>query len=191
MKKNTVNIIPNVSFLHKFFSCVIVFFMIMSSVCVAEIKTDFSIVESAKVSADTLLVQFFYISTLPLNVISKLFINTEEKTPAAPVNKQDKNNAAKESNSSKASFGYSILPNVLSASQMVKTKTVKVFTLLDKVKRSRTFMHFESYKFICIENLLKFNFVMMLLLAILLTRRNIGNDNIIIKIENNKLARLI
>ena len=106
MKKNTKSIISNVGFLHKFFSCVIVFFMIISSVCVAEIKTEFSIVESAKVSADTLLVQFFYISTLPLNVISRLFINTEEKTPATPVNKQDKNNAAKESNSSKASFGY-------------------------------------------------------------------------------------
>ena len=80
---------------------------------------------------------------------------------------------------------------MLSVSQTVKTKTVKVFTLLDKVKKSKIFMHFESYEFICIENLLKFNFVMMLLLAILITRRNIGNDSIIIKIENNKLARLI
>jgi len=32
---------------------------------------------------------------------------------------------------------------------------------------------------------------MMLLLAILLTRRNIGDDNIILKIKNNRLARLI
>ena len=191
MKKNTKSIISNVGFLHKFFSCVIVFFMIISSVCVAEIKTDFSIVESAKVSADTLLVQFFYISTLPLNVISKLFINTEEKTPAAPVNKQDKNNAAKESNSSKASFGYSILPSMLSVSQTVKVKTVKVFTLLDKVKKARVFACFRNYSFVCIENLLKFNFIMMLLLAILLTRRNIGDDNIILKIKNNRLARLI
>ena len=83
------------------------------------------------------------------------------------------------------------MPSILSVSQTVKTKTVKVFTLLDKVKKSKIFMHFESYEFICIENLLKFNFVMMLLLAILITRRNIGNDSIVIKIENNKLARLI
>ncbi len=183
--------ISSAGLLHKFFSCVIVFFMLMSSVCVAEIKTDISLVETAKISADTLLVQFFYISTLPLNVISKMFVNTEEKTPAAPVNKQDKNNAAKDSTSAKASFGYSILPNTISLSQVVKTKTVKVFTLLDKVKKSRIFMHFEIYKFVCIENARLFGFIMMLLLAILLTRRNVGNDNIILTIKNNKLARLI
>ncbi len=192
MKKNTMNVsISSAGLLHKFFSCVIVFFMLMSSVCVAEIKTDISLVETAKISADTLLVQFFYISTLPLNVISKMFVNTEEKTPAAPVNKQDKNNAAKDSTSAKASFGYSILPNTISLSQVVKTKTVKVFTLLDKVKKSRIFMHFEIYKFVCIENARLFGFIMMLLLAILLTRRNVGNDNIILTIKNNKLARLI
>ncbi len=191
MEKKARNIIFNVGLLHKFFSCVIAFFMLISSVCVIEIKTDFSLIETAKISADTLLVQFFYISTLPMNVISKMFVNTEEKTPAAPVNKQDKNNAAKDSTSAKASFGYSILPNTISLSQVVKTKTVKVFTLLDKVKKSRIFMHFEIYKFVCIENARLFGFIMMLLLAILLTRRNVGNDNIILTIKNNKLARLI
>ena len=132
MKKRVINIIPNVGLLHKLFACVIAFFMMISSVFVVDMKTDISIVETAKVSADTLFVQFFYISTLPINIISKLFINTEEKTPAAPVNKENKNNAAKDSNSSKASFGYSILPNTISLVQVVKVKTVKVFTLLDK-----------------------------------------------------------
>ena len=191
MKKSKMNIIPNVGLLHRFFACVIAFFMMISSVCVIDIKADISIVESAKISADTLFVQFFYISTLPINIISKLFVNTEEKTPVSPVSKEDKNNAAKDSNSSKASFGYSILPSTISLSQVVKVKTVKVFTLLDKVKKARTFACFKNYSFVCIENLLKFNFVMMLLLAILLTRRNIGDDNIIVKIKNNILARLI
>jgi hypothetical protein len=191
MKKKPMNIILNVGLLHKLFACVIAFFMMISSVCVLDIKTDISIVETAKVSADTLFVQFFYISTLPINIISRLFINTEEKAPISPVNKQNKDNAANKSNSSKASLGFSILPNTISLSNVVKVKTVKVFTLLDKVKKSRAFACFRNYKFVCIENLLKFNFVMMLLLAILLTRRNIGDDNIIIKIENNKLARLI
>ncbi|MCR4662828.1 MAG: hypothetical protein K5622_02935 [Endomicrobiaceae bacterium] len=191
MKKNKINIISNVSFLHKFFACVIAFFIMISSICVADIKTDISIVETAKVSADTLFVQFFYISTLPINIISKLFINTEEKTPAAPVNKQERDNAAKETNSSKASFGYSILPNTISLVQVAKAKTVKVFNSLDKVKKARVFACFRNYEFVSIENLLKFNFIMMLLLAILLTRRNIGDDNIIIKIKNNRLARLI
>ena len=97
----------------------------MSSVCVAEIKTDISIIETAKISADTLLVQFFYISTLPLNVISKMFVNNEQEAPiSAPVQSQDQNNAAKDSTSAKASFGFSILPNTISLSQVVKTKTV-------------------------------------------------------------------
>ena len=191
MKKRMMNIIPNVGLLHKLFSCVIAFFMVMSSVFVVDMKTDISLVETAKVSADTLFVQFFYISTLPINIISKLFINTEEKTPAAPVNKEGKNNAAKESNSSKASFGYSILPGTISLVQAAKVKTVKVFTLLDKVKKTKLFTCFKDYSFVCIESLLKFNFVMMLLLAILLTRRNIGDDNIILKIKNNIVARLI
>ena len=192
MKKRTSNIIFNVGLLRKFFSCVIVFFMMISSVCVADIKTDFSLVETAKVSADTLLVQFFYISTLPLNVISKLFVNTEAETPIAPIKDQNKNNAAKESNSSKASFGYSILPNVISLSQIVKTtKTVNSSVLVGKVKKLQESCYFGNYAFVCIENSLLFGFMMMLLLAILLTRRNVGNDNIILTIKNNNLARLI
>ena len=191
MKKSTMNIIFNVGLLHKFFTCVIAFFMMISSVYVLDMKANVSIVETAKVSADTLFVQFFYISTLPINIISRLFINTEEKTPASPVNKQNKNNASKETNSSKASFGYSLTPNTISLLQVPKVKTVKVFTLLDKVKKSRVFACFKNYDFVCIESLLKFNFIMMLLLAILLTRRNVGNDNIVLTIKNNKLARLI
>ena len=192
MKKRTSNIIFNVGVLRKFFSCVIVFFMMISSVCVAEIKPDFSLVETARISADTLLVQFFYISTLPMNVISKLFVNTEAETPIAPVKDQNKNNAAKESNSSKASFGYSILPNVISLSQIVKTtKVVNTSALVGKIKKLKDSCYFGNYSFVCIENSLLFGFMMMLLLAILLTRRNVGNDNIILTIKNNKLARLI
>lgn len=190
MKKSTMNIISNVGLLHKFFTCVLAFFMMISSVFVVDMKPTFSFVETAKVSADTLFVQFFYISTLPLNIISKLFVNTEEKVPAAPA-KQNKDNAAEESNSSKASFGYSILPNTISLSQVVKVKAVKTFTLLDKVKKTRSFACFGNYEFLCMGYFLKLSFVMILLLAILLTRRNIGDDNIIVKIKNNRLARLI
>ena len=192
MKKRASNIIFNVGLLRKFFSCVIAFFMLISSVCVADIKTDVSLVETAKISADTLLVQFFYISTLPMNIISKLFVNTEEETPIAPVKDQNKNNAAEESNSSKASFGYSILPNIVPLSQIVKTaKTINTSALVGKVKNLKDSCYFGNYAFVCIENSLLFGFIMMLLLAILLTRRNVGNDNIILTIKNNKLARLI
>lgn len=192
MEKRARNIIFNVGLLRKFFSCVIAFFMLISSVCVAEVKPTFSLVETAKISADTLLVQFFYISTLPMNVISKLFVNNEEEAPIAPLKDQNKNNAAKESNSAKASFGYSILPNVISLSQIVKTaKTINTSMFVGKVKKLKAFNCFGNYAFVCIENSLLFGFIMMLLLAILLTRRNVGNDNIILTIKNNKLARLI
>ena len=89
MKKNVLNIIFNVSFMHKFFACVIAFFILMSSVCFTGIKS-VSVLESVKVSADTLLVQFFYISTLPINIISKLFINTEDVNPLTK--NENKNN---------------------------------------------------------------------------------------------------
>ena len=60
-----------------------------------------------------------------------------------------------------------------------------------KYLTSKDFCYFRNYEFVCIENALLFGFMMMLLLAILLTRRNIGDDNIIVKIKNNRLARLI
>lgn len=189
MKKNTLNIISRFSLVHKMLACVIAFFILVSSICISELNTNVSFVESAKVSAGTVMVQFFYISTLPINIVSKIFVNTEAKVP---VSKSDTNKGknSKDENSSKASFGYSIMPNGITFSQVVKVKEIKVFTLLDKVKKSRVFAYFGNYSFVCIENMLKFGFIMMLLLAILLTRRNIGDDNIVIKIKNNKLAQL-
>lgn len=190
MKKNNLFIISNGSMSHKILSCVVAFFILISSICVCDFKSNISLVESAKVSASTILVQFFYISTLPVNIISKLFVDANSPAPVSKTN-NDSNKNSKEENSSKASFGYSILPNTLTTSQIVKVKIIKVFTLLDKVKKSRVVACFGDCKFVCTESFFSFLFVMMLLLAILLTRRNVGNDNIIIKIENNKIAQLI
>ena len=78
--------------------------------------------------------------------------------------------------------------------QIVKTaKTINasMSMFVGKVKKLKAFNYFGNYAFVCIENSLLFGFIMMLLLAILLTRRNVGNDNIILTIKNNKLARLI
>ena len=189
MKKNVLNIIFNVSFMHKFFACVIAFFILMSSVCFTGIKS-VSVLESVKVSADTLLVQFFYISTLPIDIISKLFINTEDVNPLTKNENKNNNKNSKEENSSKASFGYSILPD-FSSSQMLKLKSMKTFTLVDKVKKINSIIYFDNYKFLCKNKTLDFSFLMMLLLAILLARRNVGDNNIVLKIKNNRLARLI
>lgn len=190
MKKNTLGIIFGFSSVHKkMLACVVAFFILVSSVCISELNVNVSFVESAKISAGTVMVQFFYISTLPVNIVSKMFVNTQANVPVSKAD-TNKNKNSKDENSSKASFGYSIIPNSITFSQVVKVKEVKVFTLLDKVKKSRVFAYFGSYSFVCIENMLKFGLIMMLLLAILLTRRNIGDDNIVIKIKNNKLAQL-
>lgn len=176
----------------KLFACVVSFFILISSYgVVSEIKTNISLFETAKVSAGTVIAQFFYISTLPLNIISKLFTNSNAVNPLAPV-KNDKNKS-KESNSSKASFGYSILPSSVNSLQIVKTKTVKNFTLPDKVKKSKTYAVFGNIfgNIVWLETFFKFNIIMILLLAILLTRRNVGDDSIVLNIKNNRLARLI
>lgn len=176
----------------KLFACVVSFFILISSYgVVSEMKTNISLFETAKVSAGTVIAQFFYISTLPLNIISKLFTNSNAVNPLAPV-KNDKNKS-KESNSSKASFGYSILPTSINSLQIVKTKAVKNFTLTDKVKKSKAYAVFDKIfgNVVWLETFLKFNIIMILLLAILLTRRNVGDDNIVLNIKNNRLARLI
>ena len=190
MRKNILNIIFNVSFLHKLITCCISLFILVSSICVNEVK-NISVLESAKVSASSILVQFFYISTLPANIISKLFVNTEAKSPLSS-NENNKNNSNKnkEENSSKSSFGYSIVPDI-SSYQIVKVKNIKEFSLPDKIKKSRNIIYFENCKFVFKSRILNFSFLIMLLLAILLARRNIGDNNIVLKIKNNRLARLI
>jgi len=176
----------------KLFACVVSFFIIISSYgFVSETQTSISLLETAKVSAGTVIAQFFYISTLPLNIISKLFTSSHNVDPLSPV-KNDKNKA-KESNSSKASFGYLILPTSVNSLQMTKTKTLKNFVLPDKIKKSRIYAVFDNIvgNIVSVETFFKFNIIMILLLTILLTRRNVGDDNIVLNIKNNRLARLI
>ena len=148
---------------------------------------DINVIESAKVSADAIMIQFFYISMLPVNAISKIFVDGE-LTPAVPINKQNGKKQSKQENSSKASAGYSIVAETINC-HFGNVKEFRYLALSEKIKKSRVLVWFESYSFVSIENVYKFGFIIMLLLAILLTRRNIGNDNIRI-IKNNKSAQL-
>ncbi len=177
----------------KLFACAVSFFIMISSFgVISEIRTNISLFETAKVSAGTVIAQFFYISTLPLNIISKLFTEGHDVNPLTPAENNKKK--SKESNSSKASFGYSILPTTVNLLQSAKVKAVKVFVPLDKVKKSKAYAFFDNViagSVLLLETILKFNIIMILLLAILLTRRNVGDDNIVLNIKNNVLARLI
>lgn len=176
----------------KLFACAVSFFIMISSFgVISEIRTNISLFETAKVSAGTVIAQFFYISTLPLNIISKLFTEGHDVNPLTPAENNKKK--SKESNSSKASFGYSILPTTVNLLQSAKVKAVKVFVPLDKVKKSKAYAFFDNAiaGSVLLETILKFNIIMILLLAILLTRRNVGDDNIVLNIKNNVLARLI
>ncbi|MFA6614151.1 MAG: hypothetical protein WCS83_05150 [Endomicrobiia bacterium] len=62
----------------KFLACGILFCIIISSLGIVKINTNISILESAKVSADTLISHFFYISSFPIDVITKMFVETSQ-----------------------------------------------------------------------------------------------------------------
>lgn len=182
-------------FLSKFIACLVFFCIVMTS---TNIVNNFSepilVDDTIQISAETIMVQFFYISALPANFISKLFLSKQaDPISNKKANEQDKNKA--ESNSSKASVGFSFLPAQTDFSKVLELKKViatgGILAFVKVVKNSSVFSTV-SKLFYCCCNKFNLSIIMMLLLAISLTRRNIGNDGIvIINIENNKLARLI
>ena len=186
MKNINLNTISNGTLLHKLLTCVVSFFILINSIGIY--KSNIGIVETVKVSANTIVVHFFYVYMLPMNAVSKMFVNTEKNTLSDTTKQGSKNEKSKQENSSKASVGYSIVAETINC-QFGKVKSSKYFAFSDKIKDVKNIVWFESYRFVSIENVYKFGFIIMLLLAILLTRRNIGNDNIRI-IKNNKSAQL-
>lgn len=181
-------------FLNKFIACLVLFCIIMTS---TNIVNNFSepilVDDTIQISAETILVQFFYISTVPANFISKLFLS-KQADPISNTKKTDEQNKNKaESNSAKASLGFSILPTQADLLKSFELRNLKLSGgILAFLKSLENCFNFSG----CIESFFsccKFNLkiIMMLLLAILITRRNIGEDSIVtINIKNNRLARL-
>lgn len=179
--------------MHKILAWVLSFFILINSFSVGKTAINVSLTDTAKISAEALVTQFFYISTLPLNIITKLFVETDNTVavPLAPA--KDNKKSSKNDNAAQASSEYSIVP-VMDLSQFTKVKNFSFSGLQDKVKKSKCAAFFSCVFYsvgFTIGDLLKLNIIMLLLLAILLTRRNIGDDNIILSIKNNTFARLV
>lgn len=177
----------------KFLACGILFCLVLTSGEIITVNANISVLQSAKVSADTLISQFFYISTFPLDVITKLFTdiskdNSGNELTASKKHDKDKRNTA-DGNAAKASLGYSIFPNVANVLNFSKIKTVKTTSYIMPAKSFVTvnYVNFPSCCVSYLDNFVGLNIIIMLLLAILLTRKNIGDDNIIIKINNKKM----
>lgn len=182
--------------MHKFFAWALSFFIVVGSFSVGKIETEISLVDTAKISAETLVAQFFYLSILPLNVITKLFVESENTSavPLAPA--KNRKDSSKHDNAAQASAGYSIMPGTTDLSQFTRVKNLN-FTSSgsDKIKKSSEAACFVN-RMCCLliswsEILFNTNIIMVLLLAILLTRRNIGDDNIVLSIKNTTFARLV
>lgn len=192
---NRVYILTNSKnvFMHKMLAWALSFFILVSSFSVGKTDINISLTDTAKISAEALVTQFFYISTLPLNVITKLFVETGNSVaaPLAPVRKNK--NSSKHDNATQASAGYSIVP-VMDLTQFTKVKNFGFSGTQNEANGTKS-KGFFNYLFcsagISVGDLLKLNIIMLLLLAILLTRRNIGDDNIILNIKNNTFARLV
>jgi len=177
----------------KFLACGILFCIILSSLGIVKINNNISILESAKVSADTLISHFFYISSLPVDIISKMFVENSQVN--SKTSEKNKNNNNDEGSSAKASFGYSILPGSINNLQISKAKVTKANKYIGYNDRFVLFDYgiLRSLNLQSLGLIIEMNIIMLLLLAILLSRRKISDDNIITNIIDNKkiIARLL
>jgi len=201
MDRLTVNFSKStVKLLHKVIACAVLFCIIAGSAeSVTFTNMNLTFTDSMRVSADTLLAQFFSVSTLPVNAISKMFIETVSKTDVvknSSSQKHHKDKKAKEGSSARASAGYSIIPNNIINSLNFANK-IKYLNISDNFV-SVTYHKMLNYRILerdkvrCLDMFIKFN-IMLLLLYILLTRRNISSDDNIINTinKNNMIARLV
>ena len=227
MKKVSSFTISTVSIKHKILSCVLAFFVLITSMNLLSFERyKETIMKSVEVSTDLVVSQFFHISALPASVISKIFsgkhestvkkesipiqpseetttveqqtaeviktVATENETTNATAN--NKGTDKKDNNSIKASIGYSITSGISGINKVINSKWLKDLLIADRLIETSFVRYAESINFVSIEKIINIRFVMMLLLAILLARRNVGDNNIInnnINIKNKKIARFM
>ena len=183
--------------LNKLIACLVFFCIITTSTNIVNNFSEPIVIDNTiQISAETILVQFFYISALPANFISKLFLS-KQADPISNKKQSDEQNQSKtQSNSSKASLGYSILPTQADLTKTVEQNKLKGKNSLPLFAKSLTSE--KSYGFdngcslLCsIYTKFSLDIITMLLLAISLARRNIGEGNIVtINIKNIKSAQL-
>ena len=223
MKQEFFSIISSVSIKHKILSCVLAFFVLMSSMNLLNFEGyKKTIMKSVEVSTVLVLSRFFNISVLPASAISKMIFvvhksiakkassliqpsketatveqQTTEVTEAVATANATENNKGtdtKGDNSIKASIGYSITSGISGINKVIKGEWLKDLLIADRLIETNFVRYAESINFVSIEKIINIRFVMMLLLAILLARRNVGDNNIInnnINIKNKKIARFM
>jgi hypothetical protein len=207
MEKKELFIISKVSVMNKIISCVVAFFVLLCSMNLLNFEEQkATILKSIGVSADTVISQFFYISTFPAEMISMLFIDTDEddsvKKESTPLvvsttevesNQSTEENSVEDNNSSKASIGYSILSGMAVVSKVINSENMNVLDFFGKVKETNYIEYFKRIFLVSDRKVISVMFTIMLLLAILLARRNVGGNNIINnnKIKNKTLTQLI
>lgn len=216
-------VISAVSIKHKIISCVLAFFVLMSSMNLLNFEGyKKTIMKSVEVSTVLVLSRFFNISVLPVSSISKMVFvvhksiakktssliqpsketATVEQQPdkatetKATANETENNKGTdtKGDNSIKASIGYSIVAETLSINKDINSKWLKDLDITDKKIETNFVRYVERVNFVLRERVINVIFVMMLLLAILLARRNVGDNNIInnnINIKNKKITRFM
>ena len=214
MNKEGFSIISIVSIKHKILSCVLAFFVLISSMNLLNFEEQKkTIMKSVEISTELVLNQFFYISALPVSAITKLFSGINKSTAkkestqiqlskeTTPVVQQqtataktisnstastenNKGTDTKDKNSSKASIEYSIIAGTSAISKVVKSEGIKDLFVADKLKETSFVGYVDSINVVLGEKVINVMFVMMLLLAILLARKNVGDNNII---NNSKI----
>ena len=213
MGKGCFSIISAVSIKHKILSCVLAFFVLISSTNLLNFEEyKKTIMKSVEVSTELVVSQLFNISALPVSAISKMFSGTpkitvkKECTPiqlsketttveqqtdkanetVAPANEtaNNKGTDAKDNNVIKATIGYSMVVDISDMRKVIKSEGIKDLFVADKLL---------EINFSLCKKVISVMFIMMLLLAILLARKNVGNNNIINnnKIKYKRLTQLI
>ena len=178
----------NIKVLHKVVAYAIVFCVIASSaesISFSNINIGFT--DSVKVTADTIMSQFFAISTLPVNAISKMF--TQSREVSAGVNKETgrsgKSGNKEEGSSGRASAGYSIM----TGTNKIGGENLKVKYGFGTVNRQQTddralistVERLERDKPRLSREFITINIILMMLMLMLMRRNMGGDDNIFIK----------
>ena len=179
----------NIKVLHKVVAYAIVFCVIASSaesISFSNINIGFT--DSVKVTADTIMSQFFAISTLPVNAISKMF--TENREVSSGVNKETgrsgKSGNKEEGSSGRASAGYSIMTGT---TNKIGGENLKVKYGFGAVNRQQTddrvlmstVERLERDKPRLSREFITINIILMMLMLMLMRRNMGGDDNIFIK----------
>jgi hypothetical protein len=191
MEKSKIFIILNTFIRSKILACMVSLFVLFGSINLLNFEGQKqSIMESVEVSTTVAFSQIFSISTFSVKLISRLFVdvdsmkettNTEESVLISDkVKDEGEESSTNEDNSSKASIGYSIASDIAVISEEIEDEEIKNLAVAGEIRRIKFIEYLKNITNISNRKEINIIYLMMLLLAILLSRmKNIGDNNII------------